>query len=238
MQFFLIGEAEVKDEKVLVLLCSNIECRRIGKKGCFRKLCKRCCNKTESNELENNDNCSDLDKNSQSNINKSNVHVCTVHKSSAKEIEKMKIKKKELEFKKYLQNKKINTDSNMNSDVEYEILQKSDQSVELSGKITEIIVENKSDELDIENTKEENISNRNDLNKIKFKGGVNENYLEPHGCQKKEIDSAVKDGSISCVINAAVEVPYKSTCRALLIGIGADEQMVMIINMILICISL
>ena len=140
------------------LNCGNIECRRVGKKGCPRGLCKRCCNKQESSDvtLKN-----DIGSNTSNGNNSEIIPRCSVHKSSAKELEKMGKKLKE---KLRFQGKELETVSD-----KFEI--------------------SPEDFIDLQN------------NPI-----ISEN--------SKECSAAITD------------VAYATSCRALLIGIGADEQMV------------
>jgi hypothetical protein len=181
----------------LGLQCSNAECRRVGKRGCPRALCKRCCNKADkdsSSSSSGNSNSSSSSSNSNSSSsstdaapssghsNLSNMQ-CRVHKSSAKELEKMEKKLKER--KGLFQNDAAGSTSSHHTIQE---------GTSCNGVELEVVEE-------IEVVEE----------------------VEP------VISSRLPPSSSSPGIESSKEIPYipySTSCRALLIGIGADEQMV------------
>ena len=204
---------DLKDFKSTGLICKNDICRKIGKKGCFRELCKRCCNKTENLEIEKEDELITLKNSQLSNhqkCSKRKFHICTVHKSSLKEIEKMKMKKKE--FNSFLQNQKI------------------DQEVKYLD--SDIIRENFKSKGELDENSNDSIENRV-LNRM----GLDTDIIN-NSKKTPSKEDLIKDNFFSllqsqnesnhenCLPSASLKTPYKSACLALLIGIGADEQMV------------
>jgi hypothetical protein len=188
----------------LGLQCSNAECRRVGKRGCPRALCKRCCNKVDKDSSISSSSSSSSSGNSSSsgsscNSNSSSNSVntapssehsnlsnmqCRVHKSSAKELEKMekKLKERKGQFQ-------DNTADNFFSHhtIEEEV---SFSGVELE--VAEEVVE--------------------EIEAVEVVEPITSSRLPP--------------SSSSPAIESSKEIPYSTSCRALLIGIGADEQMV------------
>ena len=170
----------------LGLQCSNSECRRVGKRGCPRALCKRCCNKEDSysNIGSNSSISSSISSSSSSSsveaalvgghANISNVQ-CRVHKSSAKELEKMEKKLKE-----------------RRGQCQDPTAQTADSASKQDAVGVDVI------------------------------------------CQEAEVVEEIEpttSGHLPSLTPSPQsrlpeEIPYTTSCRALLIGIGADEQMV------------
>jgi hypothetical protein len=143
--------------------CGNAECRRVGKRGCPRGMCKRCCNKKESTDSPTATASSTVtDGISGSGMRSISNAQCHVHKSSAKELEKMAKKQKE-----------------------------------------------KKSFLEGHNPCEEQASMI-----------VSEEQL--HAVECSAVETSVSPEVAPCSSQTA----YSTSCRALLIGIGADEQMV------------
>ena len=189
----------------LGLQCSNAECRRVGKRGCLRALCKRCCNKADkdssssssSNSSGRSSSSSSSSSSSGSNTNSSSYCVnatssselsnlshmqCRVHKSSAKELEKME--------KKLKGRKGQIQDDTADSTSSHQAIE---EGITCSGvEVVEEVVE------EIEVAED----------------------VEPI------LSSLLPPSSSSPGIVSSKEIPYSTSCRALLIGIGADEQMV------------
>ena len=195
----------------LGLQCSNAECRRVGKRGCPRALCKRCCNKADkdssssssgsssssssgssssssnsnsnSNSSSNSSSSSSDAASSSGNSNLSDMQ-CRVHKSSAKELEKMEKKLKERKGQ---------------------------------------IQDNTADSTSSHHTAEEGIS----CSCVELEA-VEDVVEEIEVVEEVEpiISSLLPPSLLSPGIESSKEIPYSTSCRALLIGIGADEQMV------------
>ena len=164
----------------LGLQCSNSECRRVGKRGCPRALCKRCCNKEDSNSSSSNNSISSSRSSSVEaaligrHANISNVQ-CRVHRSSAKELEKME--------------KKLKERRGPCQDPTAQIA----DSASVLDTVEDIIICN---ELEVVEEIEPTTSGHLPSLTPSPQSGLSE------------------------------EIPYTTSCRALLIGIGADEQMV------------
>jgi hypothetical protein len=173
----------------LGLQCSNAECRRVGKRGCPRALCKRCCNKADKDSSSSSSGNSNSSSSRSSNSNSSSSSTdaapssghsnlpkmqCRVHKSSAKELEKME--------KKLRERKGQFQDNTADSTSSHHTIE---EGITCSGVELEVVEE-----------------------------------VEPI------IGSLLPPSSSSPGIEPSKEIPYSTSCRALLIGIGADEQMV------------
>ena len=206
-------------------MCGNAECRRVGKKGCLRNLCKRCCNKKE------NDDVTEIDGIHSTNIDQRNsVFICPVHKSSAKELEKMKIKKNQKI--KFLGNNvsEINSgddgildpslecnveDSSRNADV-HSIAADIDSFNNLNGSKDSVISDVCADLL-----------SSIEISEIFVTGSTTVTATATPTVASSSSDS--RAATISATSSPApILIPYSTDCRALLIGIGADEQMVRI----------
>ena len=177
------GVGTVGQGPPLGLQCSNSECRRVGKRGCPRALCKRCCNKEDSNSSSNSSSSSSSSSSSRVEAALIGGHAnisyvqCRVHKSSAKELEKMEKKLKE-----------------RRGQCQDPTAQTAD-SASVLDPVEDIVI----------------------CNEVEV---VEEIEVEP------TTSGHLPSLTPSPQSGLSEEIPYTTSCRALLIGIGADEQMV------------
>jgi hypothetical protein len=226
--------------KGLDLKCANVECRLQSKSNCIRNLCKRCCNQSErdtngnffisplrnslgevvqhiglpiasdetSSGIINSSSSSAIESsqfgsisNVDSNGNDMVAIICPVHKSSARELEKMRSNQKRMDERRQ-GSRLCLTCEKMNTECKRDCPGRRNS-------VKSVSVDNSFVAMNGKNT----ITDE--------RGKITEEVLTLNlgHCSKIKTITIKSNQKI-------IKKAYTTTCRALLIGIGADEQMV------------
>lgn len=172
------NEDEEEGENSNGFPCQEQLCQRIGKFGCNRQRCKRCCIRIHTNDLfegKSQEEKSELQKNLLSYPNS-----CLVHRNKPSKVKKLK-EKQAIKFQQH------NEESSISKDKVGEEIEITDETITVDQKKTNA------------NEEEENPSD---------------------SLSQDELQVIYR----LLYINKT-KVHYQSTCKALLIGIGADEQL-------------
>ena len=129
------------------------------------------------------------------------------------------MKMKKTEFNSFLQNKKINQDI---KDIHFDIKRDKCKSENESDQYLDNSMKNS-----VENRIGLEVNNINNLYGSESKKDVTEDKFVSYIQSQNVLFSSTENNNYeNCLSISPIKIPYKSTCLALLIGIGADEQMV------------